>query len=124
MITEETIARVKSSLQSTKSFLALEVIEELEKENAELNAKLNHTLCVECTREYLKEIGTLKEQIEKMKKNCLEVMRVQESNLTDNYMAGMYNGMVTVYNSCFLTDNELEKSYCSKNEYNKWELPE
>lgn len=40
MITEETISRVKSSLQATKSFLALEVIEELEKENTELKEKM------------------------------------------------------------------------------------
>lgn len=40
MITDETIARVKSSLQTTKSFTALEVIEELEKENEELKAQL------------------------------------------------------------------------------------
>lgn len=41
-------------------------IRELQKENAELNAKLNHTHCVECASEYLKEIGTLKEQVEKI----------------------------------------------------------
>ena len=71
-----------------------------------------------------KENAGLKAQIERMKENCLDVMRVQGSNLTDNYMAGMYNGMVVVYNSCFLKDNEIEKSYCSKNEYNKWECVE
>lgn len=71
-----------------------------------------------------KENADLKAQIEKMKKNCLDVMRVQGNNLTDDYMAGMYNGMVVVYNSCFLKGNELEKNYCSKNEYGKWELAE
>lgn len=74
-----------------------------------------------------KENEQLKKEVErfkKMKKNCLDVMRVQGSNLTDDYMAGMYNGMVVVYNSCFLKDDEIEKSYCSKNEYNKWELAE
>lgn len=40
MITEETIARVKSSLQATKSFLALEVIELFEKENVGLKKNL------------------------------------------------------------------------------------
>lgn len=69
-----------------------------------------------------KENAELKAQNEKMKKNCLDVMRVQGINLTDDYMAGMYNGMVVIYNSCFLdTVNELEKSYCSKNENGKWE---
>lgn len=52
-------------------------------------------------------------------------MNVQGINLSDNYMAGMYNGMVVIYNSCFLdTANELEKSYCSKNKNGKWELAE
>ena len=37
-------------------------------------------------------IAELKAQNEKMKENCLDVMRVQGSNLTDDYMAGMYNG--------------------------------
>lgn len=40
MITEETISRVKSSLQATKSFLTLEGIERFEKENAGLKKNL------------------------------------------------------------------------------------
>lgn len=63
-------------------------------------------------------------QIKKMKENCLDVMRIQGNNLTDDYMAGMYNGMVVVYNSCFLKGDELAKNYCAKNEHNKWEKAE
>ena len=71
------------------------------------------------------ENAELKAQIERMKKSCLDVMNVQGNNLSDNYMAGMYNGMVVIYNSCFLDiAKELEKNYCSKNKNDKWELAE
>lgn len=89
-----------------------EIIAELEGQNKILTKRI---------LELQKTCGTLTDRVEKMKKNCLDVMRVQEDSLTDDYMAGMYNGMVVVYNSCFLKDNELAKSCCSKNEYNKWE---
>lgn len=95
---------------------------ELEKENEELKAQ-NKDLCESLDIMNNRE-SELLEQIEKMKKNCLDVMRVQRNNLTDNYMAGMYNGMVVIYNSCFLKGDESEKEYCSKNEHNKWELSE
>ena len=71
------------------------------------------------------KIVSLEAQIEKMKNNCLDLMRVQSFNLTDDYMAGMYNGMAVVYNSCFLDDFEKEgKGYCHKNNFSKWELVE
>lgn len=71
-----------------------------------------------------KENAELKAQIEKMKQSCLGVMKVQANNLCNDYNAGIYNGMVIIYNSCFLDEkNELEKDFCSKNK-NKWELAE
>ena len=60
-----------------------------------------------------------------MKNNCLDLMRVQSFNLAADYMAGMYNGMAVVYNSCFLDDFEKEgKGYCHKNNFDKWEVEE
>lgn len=103
----------------------------LEEENAKLKAEKQqiverervvpeHYLC-----EMIEKNKELKAQIEKIKKKCLDVMNVQENNLTDDYMAGMYNGMVVIYNSYFLdTANELEKSFCSKNKNGKWEKAE
>lgn len=38
-------------------------IEQLEKENTEIKSKLNHTHCVECSREFLSEINQLKLQL-------------------------------------------------------------
>lgn len=65
MITEETISRVKSSLQATKSFLALEVIEQLEKENTEL--KENHESDKRSLSLIVDKGLKLEKQIEKMK---------------------------------------------------------
>lgn len=94
----------------------------IRKKNAELEKDKEYLDKV--NNEQTEVILKLNEQIEKMKKSCLDVMRVQGNNLTDDYMAGMYNGMVVIYNSCFLKSDEFEKDYCSKNEHNKWESAE
>lgn len=68
MITEETIARVKFSLLTTKSFVALEVIEELEKENAELKKKIEELDKLDKSQSYklLQEVEFLKKKIAQM----------------------------------------------------------
>lgn len=71
MNTEETISRVKSSLQATKSFLALEVIEQLEKENAEL--KENHESDKRSLSLIVDKGLKLEEQIKEMKNDLFNV---------------------------------------------------
>lgn len=79
MITEETIARVKSSLQTTKSFTALEVIEKLEKENAELKEFAENIVKASADNpdeffELIKENEKLKKEIENMRNSVKEVL--------------------------------------------------
>lgn len=102
MITEETIARVKSSLQTTKSFTALEVIEELEKENEELKAQLER---ISVTN--FNVIEKLKAQIKKMKccGNC------KHCYLWEDFYINM---------NCSLPNTNIDLG----NKCDKWELAE
>ena len=82
-----------------------------------------HTDNTKTLQNALDRIAELEAQIERMKNNCLDLMRVQSFNLTDDYMAGMYNGMAVVYNSCFLDYSEKKgEGYSHKNNFNKWVL--
>lgn len=65
-----------------------------------------------------------------MKKNVKEViedlLKIQKRNVSDDYMAGMYNGMVVVYNSLKdlgLIEAKRAKKLCFKNKSTKkWEF--
>ena len=67
------------------------------------------------------QIEELEESIKRMKNNCIDLMKTQSSNISDDYMAGMYNGMATIHNSFFVDDI---KRYCHKNSDDKWEIIE
>lgn len=61
-----------------------------------------------------------------VKRVLVDLLEAQRQSLGNNdYMAGMYNGMVVVYNSLKdegLIDSVAAKEYCHKNKsINKWE---
>lgn len=67
------------------------------------------------------QIEELEESIKRMKNNCIDLMKVQSTSISDDYMAGMYNGMAAIHNSFFVDDI---KRYCHKNSDGKWEIIE
>ena len=61
---------------------------------------------------------------EKFIKSVEELMAIQSKSISnDDYMAGMYNGMVCVFNVLQDLLGKPQKEYCSYNkEEKKWEL--